>query len=112
MSGTNPVATYVAPVNTTQDATTYKGNIDAAFAVGQRVFDNFAPHQTATPAMTVSLDAGHIFNGTTLTEVAAQTTGTITAPVSHDRIDRVVVDNVTGAVSVITGVENVSPTAP
>ena len=62
--------------------------------------------------MAVIVDAGVILNGITLTEVAAQSTGTITAPVTNPRIDRVVIDILTGAVSVITGAEAGSPTAP
>ena len=44
--------------------------------------------------------------------VAAQSTGTITAPSANPRIDRVVVDRATGVASVITGAENASPVAP
>ncbi|MGH6976552.1 MAG: hypothetical protein ACREED_05955, partial [Stellaceae bacterium] len=64
------------------------------------------------PNMTVALDAGHLFNGATLAEVAAQSTGTIVAPVANPRIDRVVVDRVSGAVSVVTGTEGASPSPP
>ena len=115
MSGTNPVATFALPLSTggsVQDPTTYKGNIDGAFSVMQRIADSFAPHQTGTPAMTVRIDAGHSFDGTNLTEIAAQVTGTITAPVSNPRIDRVVVDRTTGVISVVTGTPAGSPTAP
>src|SRR5271154_6307755 len=109
MAGTNPVATWGLTNYTTQDASTYKATLDGDFAVAQRMVDNFAPRQKSTPAMKVTLDAGHLFNGVTLTEVASQDTGTITAPVTHPRIDRVVVDRYSGTVSVITGSENVSP---
>src|SRR5574337_435955 len=112
MSGTNPVATYTAPNNTTQTGSTYKANIDGAFAVGQRLFDAFAPHQATSRNMTIVLDAGCLLYGTTLTEVAQQTSGTITAPVSNPRIDRVVVDQTTGTISVITGTEAASPSPP
>ena len=59
--------------------------------------------------MTVVIDAGYIFDGTTLTEVAAQTTAAFTAPVAHPRIDRIVVDNTTGVIAVVPGAEAVSP---
>ena len=62
--------------------------------------------------MTVRVDAGSILNGVTLTEVAAQNTSTITAPSTNPRIDRVVLNPSDGTVSVITGSEAVSPTAP
>jgi len=74
------VATWLKSVFTTQTATNYKSNIDACFAVAERIVDNFAPRQSTTPAMTVTLDAGALYNGQILTEVATQTTGTITAP--------------------------------
>jgi len=108
---TNPVAIWSLPINTTDNATVYKGKLDGNFAVAQRIVDNFAPRQSTVPAMTVSLDPGHFYTGTTLTEVATQTTGTITAPVSHPRIDRVVVDT-TGTIAVITGTPASSPVAP
>ena len=67
---------------TTQTGTSYPLAIDADWAVATRLVDNFAPHAQATPNMTVALDAGHLFNGATLTEVAAQSTGT-RAPRNH-----------------------------
>lgn len=97
---------------TTQTGTVYPLAIDADWAVATRLVDNFAPHAQATPNMTVALDAGHLFNGATLAEVAAQSTGTIAAPVSNPRIDRVVVDRVSGAVAVVTGTEAASPSPP
>ena len=89
----------------------YPLNLDAMLAVLKRLGQRFNAHQSSPAAMTVTLDAGWIWDpfASTLTEVAAQTTGTIVAPVSQDRIDRVVVDTKTGAVSVVTGVENASP---
>lgn len=112
MGGTNPVAEYSIPDYTTQDPATYKAAIDADFRVGQRIVNAFAPHQQTSPAMTVRLEAGAIFSGAGLLEVAAQSTGTITAPVANPRIDRVVCNLITGAVSVITGTPAGSPVAP
>ncbi|HKR19968.1 MAG TPA: hypothetical protein VJS41_07475 [Stellaceae bacterium] len=97
---------------TTQTGTAYPLAIDADWAVAARLVDNFAPHAQTTPNMSVTLDAGHLFNGTTLTEIAAQSTGMIAAPVSNPRIDRVVIDRVSGAVSVVTGTEAASPAPP
>src|SRR5262249_5348570 len=62
--------------------------------------------------MTVRLDAGHLWDGTTLTEVAAQSCALITAPVGNPRIDRIVIDKTTGAVSVVGGTPAGSPAAP
>ncbi len=105
-------ATPTLPNFTTQTAAVYKTNIDAGFAVADRLSWAFAPHEQAAPDMTVRVDAGAIFDGATLSEVAAQSTGTITAPTTDPRIDRVVIDQATGTVSVITGAEAPSPTPP
>ena len=112
MTGTNPLASFGQTNFTTQTATVYKTQIDSNSIVMQRIVDCFAPRQSNTPAMTVTLDPGYIFRGTTLTELAAQTTGTITAPTGNPRIDRVVVDKLTGAVSVVTGTPAASPVPP
>jgi hypothetical protein len=106
------VVTPVQPDAGTQDGTTYKSSIDGAVSVAKRPAWIFAPHEQSTPNMTVRVDAGYTWNATTLTEVAAQSTGTITAPVGNPRIDRVVVDATTGAVSVVTGTPAASPTPP
>jgi len=97
---------------TTQTASVYKANIDAGFAVADRLAWAFAPHEQATPDMTVRIEAGAIFDGATLTEVAAQSTSAIAAPTTNPRIDRVVIDRATGAVSVVAGTEAASPTPP
>ena len=105
-------ATFAQPDYTTDTGTTYPLNIDAAVKVMSRIAASFAAHEQSTPDMTVRVDAGVILDGTTLTEVTAQDTGTITAPSGDPRIDRVVIDASTGAVSVITGSEAASPSAP
>lgn len=107
------VGTFRLPVFTTQDPATYKANIDAGFAVNKRLNDAFAPHAQTTPNMTVALDAGFIFGAPTLTEVAAQNTAAIAASsrAGITRIDRVVVDQITGAVSVVSGT-SVAPSIP
>lgn len=106
------VATFVQTNYTTQDASTYKNSIDSDISVTSRIGALFACHQQSSPNMTVRVDAGAVVNGITLTEVAAQSTGTITAPASNSRIDRVVADSLTGVVSVITGVSGSSPAIP
>jgi microcystin-dependent protein len=97
---------------TTQTGTVYPLAIDADWAVAARLVDNFAPHAQATPDMTVALDAGHLFNGATLVEVAAQSSGAIAAPVANPRIDRIVIDRASGAVAVVAGSEAASPVPP
>ncbi len=88
--------------------------LDDAVNVLKRIGGAFAPHEQNPPVMTVRLDAGQLFDssGPTLTEVPAQNTALITAPTSNPRIDRVVIDESTGAVSVITGTESTTPTPP
>ncbi len=109
-------ATPALPDFTSQTASVYKANIDAGFAVADRLAWAFAPHEqdvgSPQPDMTLRLEAGAIFDGATLTEVAAQDTAVIAAPSTDPRIDRVVIDKVTGAVSVVTGTEAASPTPP
>lgn len=108
------VGTWVDPDFQTQTGTTLKTNYDNAHAVAKRFANAYAPHEDATPDMTVRLEAGYVFDPVTrtLTEKAAQSTTTITAPTTNPRIDRVVVDQLTGTVSVITGTEAASPSAP
>ncbi len=109
------VAKYVAPnfTDEAQTAAIYKAYIDAAFSVLAQIGQHFAPHAQDVPNMTVRLDSGRIIAASgTLTSVAAQNTATIVAPVTNPRIDRVVIDASTGAVSVITGAEGASPSAP
>lgn len=107
-----PVATFTQPNMTTQLGNAYKGNIDGGMSVFARIAGAFAPHEQSTPNMTVRLDAGYVFSGSVLTEVAAQSSATIAAPTTNPRIDRIVVDALTGAVSVVTGVQGASPAVP
>lgn len=67
---------------------------------------------TRTANLKAAIAKGFIWNGTTLTEVAAQQTAALTAPAANPRIDRLVVSDSTGALSVITGAEAASPSAP
>lgn len=75
---------------------------------------NFAPSQQTTPNMTVLLAKGTIENYGTLalTSIAAQSTGTITAPVANPRNDIVYIDQTTGVIGVVTGTPAASPADP
>lgn len=107
------VPTFVQPDRTTQSGSAYPANLDAAIAVLANTAAHFAPHEASTPNMTVVVDAGKLGDlGQGTVTVGQQTTGTITAPSTNPRIDRVVIDGVTGAVSVVTGTEAASPVAP
>jgi hypothetical protein len=73
----------------------------------------YAPHEASPVAMTVKVDAGRFIKSDYTVVTNAQQTGTITtAHATLPRIDRVVIDGVTGTVSVIAGTPNASPTAP
>lgn len=87
MAGTNPIATFSQTNNTVQTATAYKAAIDGDSMVMQREVDNFAPHALQTPAMYVAVDPGHIFDGTTLTEIGAQANLTCTSGLTAATVD-------------------------
>lgn len=102
-----------------QTGSGYPLALDAANQVFANIARNFAPHASesgspSAPNMTVTLDAGRIWNPVTRAYVAigSQTTGTITAPAANPRRDIVYVDRLTGAVSVQTGSEAASPADP
>lgn len=105
---------YTRPDSQTQDSSTYLTNIDNAFAVFERMGASFAAHQTLPTAnMKIQVDAGFVYDlAGTLTTVSAQETGTITAPATNPRWDRVVLNPSTGVISVVTGTEGASPTIP
>lgn len=100
-----------------QDGSTYPVYIDRAIAVLKRAGAAFAPHQvysgSPNPDLAVEVDAGYIWNGSTLTEVAAQTVAGFTIPsAGQNRVDRIVLDAVTGAASRVAGTPVTgSPTA-
>ncbi len=104
-------ATYRRPSASAQKSSAYKSGIGADFRVLERLLTQFAPHEqdvgSPAPGMEVRLEPGFIWqpSGPTLTEVAAQTVGGFTTPsAGQNRIDRVVVDAVTGIASRIAGV--------
>jgi len=67
--------------------------------------------QTGTPGMQVKIRAGNLASSTQTYTIVEQLTSSFTAPVSNPRID-VVCINSSGNVTVITGTENASPSAP
>jgi hypothetical protein len=107
------VKTFVQPNFTTTDSNvTYKIEIDSSIQVLNEIAGSFAPHEAATPDMTVLIDAGRIYDGTTFTLKAQQTTTTITAPVTNPRIDRIAINKTTGLYNIIAGSEAASPVPP
>lgn len=107
-----PTATFIQPDCTTQEAAEYKASIDAATRVMSGVAAQFAAHEADPPDMTVVVAAGSLMVAGSRVAQAAQTTGALTAPVTHPRIDRIVIDQITGAVEVVAGAEAETPAAP
>ncbi len=98
--------------------TTFTVPTAAAGAItnGMTIYDpytgNIASGTTVTisgTTVTMSAYTGAAFNGLIF---IGQVTGTISAPVTSPRIDRVVCDQTTGVISVVTGVESSTPSAP
>jgi hypothetical protein len=106
------VAKQTTPDMTSQDWASWRANLDAAHVNAERIALAFLPQAQDTPNMTVRVLAGALMISDVLTEIAAQSTGTIAAPVGNPRIDRVVLDRATGAISVVTGTVAASPIAP
>lgn len=107
------VSTFTQPDYSSQSGASYKAAIDGAAHVHNRVAGPFAPHAADTPDMKVYLDGGVIpAAGGLPTEVAAQDTGTLTAPSANPRKDIVHIDRATGVVGVATGTEDPSPSDP
>ncbi len=105
-------AKYQVTDFTVDDAVTLKAKLDGNSSVAARTVGAFQCYANETPNMTVKVSAGGVFIGGSLLEKAIQTSGTIVAPVSNPRIDRVVIDPTTGIVSIVTGTEAGSPVAP
>lgn len=96
-------------------ATDYMTQIDANFIVSQRIGTNFLVNERVPGSardMTVRILPGWLFSSGVFTEVAAQVTTAFAAPTGAPRIDRVVADAGTGAVTVVTGTEAAAPVAP
>ncbi len=105
-----PVSSYRLLNNSSESNTQYLTDIDGNSVTGARQISNFAPY--GSTSMTVNIMAGHIFDGVTLTEVSSQVSSALVAPVSNTRIDRIVIDSLTGSYQVVAGSAAVSPTPP
>ena len=121
MSGTNPVGAWALPFSTggsVDDPTSYKGKLDANFAVAQRVADAFAPKPASPAAMSVVIDGGFTVGAgpsglQSVVEIGTQTLTIAAAPgAPNNRIDLVVLDEASGAASVIAGTPAGSPVPP
>lgn len=86
------------------------GGVDTRlFPLAEREFQARAQN---SPNMTVTISKGTIFTGTAISQVAAQTTSAFTAPVGNPRIDRIVLDPVSGTYSIVAGTPAASPVPP
>lgn len=94
------------------DSSRYKANIDNAAAVYNPVAGAFHPYAAAIPDMTISVGAGTVQFAIFPITQPIQNTTTIVAPSVNPRIDRAVIDSLTGILSVITGAEAASPLPP
>jgi hypothetical protein len=112
--------TFIQPDATSQQPAAYKDAIDASMqVVAGGLGSHFGVHQRTdvTPNMTVRVDAGRMLTGTLeagtleVVTIAAQNSGTITAPVSNPRYDLVYLTPA-GVVGITTGTENASPSIP
>lgn len=107
------VATRNQPdVTTAADASEYFADVDASLQVDCEVAGQFAPREAAPPGMSVWTDPGRLMYAGTLVIQPQQSSGIIAAPVTNPRIDRVVIDEIDGSISVVTGTEAASPSAP
>lgn len=101
-------ATYTRPNFTTQAPAAYKANIEAMAQVFERLGNAFAPHAqdqgSPAPDMAVRIEAGHVFYDGALSEIAAQTVSGFAVPsAGQHRVDRVVLDPMTGACTRVAG---------
>lgn len=110
MSGINPVGTWIDSNFETQTGTAYKTALDNSIRAGKRIANAFAAHQNTPPSMSVVIEPGMLWVSSNLLETGQQVISGITAPVANSRIDRIVIDKTTGAVSHVQGAEAVSPT--
>jgi hypothetical protein len=110
-----PVATFIQPDfdgTHAADGTGYKTAIDNAIAAMAGIGDAFACHEQSSPDMTVRVDSGVLTLGGVATRVAAQDTGTITAPSANPRYTLVYLDPSDGSVGLENGTEAASPSEP
>lgn len=86
--------------------------LNGDLSVLARLSAAFAPHETMPPSMRVAVDAGALFAAGALVEIPAQISTEIVPPSANARIDRVVLDRISGALSIVTGIEAANPVPP
>lgn len=103
------VSKFEQPEFTTQDAATYKANIDNSIDVLAQTGKQFAPREMASPALGITVEAGLLMDGTV---VAAQNITGIGAPTANPRIDRIYYDLNLRSFQRVVGSEAATPTPP
>lgn len=104
---------YILPNWSAQtDSSDYKNSLDAAAAKHDLIAGQFYAHEADVQDMTVVIDGGRLMYAGALVIQPQQITTVITAPVTNPRIDRIVITESTGAYSIVTGTEAVTPVAP
>jgi hypothetical protein len=103
------VATKLQPNFTTQTAAVYKGAIDGMLSVHDHIAGQFAPRElnvgSPVPDLVVSVDPGKLMINGALYDIDAQSAYGFTVPAAgYERVDRVVLNPSTGAVSRVAGV--------
>ncbi len=96
------------PVNPGQDATASQYNNLREDAKGA---GNLLAHQQSTPGMTLYVQPGVCYIGTTRTIFNGGNSPTFTAPTTNPKIDILVI-NSAGVLSIIAGTEAVTPSPP
>jgi len=72
----------------------------------------FAPEPTLPASMIMTIAAGYLPAAGGVQALAQQQTAAFVAPVANPRIDRIVMNRVTGAITVVAGAPAVTPVAP
>lgn len=107
------VAKFIQPDMTTQDVANYKANIDGAIAVLKQLGAGFAPRAADVPNMTLTVDAGALFNRASggFMTMSSQVSAAIAAPASDSKIVRFYILE-SGTLGKVEGTSAVSPVAP
>lgn len=90
----------------------YKTKLEGNVLLGQQIVAAFQCYANNPVAMNALVAPATLFTSNGLVTQAVQTSTTFTAPSVNPRIDRVVLDVVTGVISVIAGAENAVPVPP
>lgn len=100
---------YNTPDFTSQDAATYKANIDTSVDKLAQVASTFYCHPLEVPNMQVLVEGGYNSDGD---QIGPWTVSGIGAPSSNPRVDIIYLDLNTGAINRATGSESATPADP